>query len=560
MITALLDHLWQSTLFAVCAGALTLAYRNNSAQIRYWLWFAASVKFLVPFSLLAAGGEFLVQSFSRPVVVPFGMAGMGEVAQPFSSSALPILDQLPGTRMNLAATPVAVWAIGFVAVLFHWFVRWRRVRVALRSATPLSLTVELPLPVKCTTLSFEPGLVGIWKPVLLLPEGILARLSPREMTAILAHEVCHMRRRDNLTAAIHMIVEAVFWFYPLVWWLGARLIAERERACDEAVVTAGSDPQVYAEGILKVCKFYVQSPLACASGVSGADLRKRVEEIMINRIKVRVNLAKKVFLAATAAAAVALPLAAGFVVWPAAQAKTGADAMSIAERTQEMARRRAEQRLPRTAVPFDPVQFDKYAGTYQGDRYMFITFSREGEHFFGVPVGAPEDQKMEFYPESPTKFFAKGGPIQINFVADAKGKVEGLVVHSNGFELFGPKVDEPVVKAALAELAGRIKSRTPSRGTEAALRRFIDDFRDGKPSYDEMDPQHAALVNGQLAKYVDYFQKWGALKSLTFVEVNSRGLDKYLAVYEHASAEMLIDPLTPAGKIEGVQIGKVEAQ
>ena len=57
----LVDHIWQSTLFAVVAGAITLALRNNRAQVRYWLWFSASVKFLVPFSLLAAAGTY----FSR---------------------------------------------------------------------------------------------------------------------------------------------------------------------------------------------------------------------------------------------------------------------------------------------------------------------------------------------------------------------------------------------------------------------------------------------------------------------------------------------------------------
>jgi beta-lactamase regulating signal transducer with metallopeptidase domain len=93
-------------------------------------------------------------------------------------------------------------------------------------------------------------------------------------------EMCHVRRRDNLTAANHMVVEAAFWFYPLVWWIRARLVEEREQACDEAVLQSGSDAEVYAEGILNVCKFYVESPLACVSGISGADLRKRVVRIM----------------------------------------------------------------------------------------------------------------------------------------------------------------------------------------------------------------------------------------------------------------------------------------
>lgn len=48
-----------------------------------------------------------------------------------------------------------------------------------------------------------------------------------------------------------MIVESVFWFYPLVWWIGARLVEERERACDESVLTLGSEPREYADATLK---------------------------------------------------------------------------------------------------------------------------------------------------------------------------------------------------------------------------------------------------------------------------------------------------------------------
>ena len=57
MSPALLNHLWQSTLFAAAAGLLTLALRNNRAPVRYWLWFTASVKFLIPFTLLLSLGS-----------------------------------------------------------------------------------------------------------------------------------------------------------------------------------------------------------------------------------------------------------------------------------------------------------------------------------------------------------------------------------------------------------------------------------------------------------------------------------------------------------------------
>jgi hypothetical protein len=171
-----------------------------------------------------------------------------------------------------------------------------RVRAAVNSAKPLQF--EAPIPVRASSSHLEPGVVGIVRPILLLPEGIAAHLTPEELRAIVAHEVCHLRRQDNLTAAIHMLVEAIFWFYPLVWWLGARLIDERERACDEAVVRSGNDPEVYAEGILKVCRFYVAAPVACAAGVTGADLKKRIESIMTHRLTVQLTLAKKVMLAA----------------------------------------------------------------------------------------------------------------------------------------------------------------------------------------------------------------------------------------------------------------------
>jgi bla regulator protein BlaR1 len=56
-LSPIADHLWQSTLFAGVAGLLTLALRKNRARVRHWVWLAASLKFLVPLSLLIALGS-----------------------------------------------------------------------------------------------------------------------------------------------------------------------------------------------------------------------------------------------------------------------------------------------------------------------------------------------------------------------------------------------------------------------------------------------------------------------------------------------------------------------
>jgi bla regulator protein blaR1 len=88
----------------------------------------------------------------------------------------------------------------------------------------------------------------------------LTHLDDAHLEAVVAHEVCHVQRRDSLTAAIHIFVEALFWFYPLAWWMKKQLVKERERTCDEAVLALCNRPKAYAESILKICQFCVESP------------------------------------------------------------------------------------------------------------------------------------------------------------------------------------------------------------------------------------------------------------------------------------------------------------
>jgi hypothetical protein len=149
---------------------------------------------------------------------------------------------------------------------------------------------------------------------LLLPAEIDSRLTPQQFQAILKHELCHVGRHDNLTAAIHMVVEALYWFFPPVWWIGTQMLDERERACDEAVVQSGNDARMYAEGILKVCRSYLASELPCVSGVSGANLKTRLEAIMKNADVSELSSGRKLVLGILAFSAVAAPILFGLTV------------------------------------------------------------------------------------------------------------------------------------------------------------------------------------------------------------------------------------------------------
>jgi bla regulator protein blaR1 len=320
MIAQLTNHLWQSTLFALAVALLTIAFRTNRAQLCYWLWFSASLKFFLPFALLMSFGSRLIWApTAKKIATPVVSLAMDQIARPFPADPFFV----PTGRASIAWFPVAIfgiWTIGFAVIAVIRFRDWLQVRAAVRSSLPLKVPVAVEARLSPGLL--EPGVVGLWRPILLLPDGIVERLTPSELEAVLAHELCHVRRRDNLSAAIHMIVEAVFWFHPVVWWIGARLVTERERACDEDVLQLGNQPRVYAEAILNVCRLYAESPLACVSGVSGADIRQRIERIMAGRVSKNLNPARKALLAGACVAAVGAPIVIGLIVVPRSSAQS----------------------------------------------------------------------------------------------------------------------------------------------------------------------------------------------------------------------------------------------
>jgi uncharacterized protein (TIGR03435 family) len=318
MITELANHLWQSTLFACVIGLLAVTMRRNRAAVRHALWLAASLKFLVPFSLLMSLGS-EIEWRRPPAVLQPRLHVVEQVSEPFQrlSSSAPVL--APTTANRLPAVLLGLWLCGFAACSLAWLRRWRQVRSALRAGSPFDSNV--PIPAISSSADLEPGVFGIFRPVLLLPDGIRERLTPEQFEAIVAHELCHVRRHDNLSLAIHMVVESLFWFHPLVWWIEAKLVEERERACDEEVLRMGGDPEEYAQGILAVCKFYLKSPLACVAGVTGSSLKQRVEEIMLNRVADKMSIGRKLLLAAVGMSALTGPLLVGMIRPPSVRAQ-----------------------------------------------------------------------------------------------------------------------------------------------------------------------------------------------------------------------------------------------
>lgn len=300
---ALANHLWQSTAFAFLVCLLTLALRRNRARVRYALWLTASIKFLVPFSLLVSVG-YLLPHPKQPIA-PAIYSAMDVVEEPFVAESAPLVTSpthVPTSKGQAEAVLFAyigaLWIVGFVTVLALWWNRWRVLSMSLHHAMPANegrefeilrrLEPELigehcPVPLLLSTQRMEPTVFGAFHQVLVWPEQLSIRLEDKHIEAIVVHELTHVRRKDNLFALIHMLVEALFWFHPLVWWMGRQMVKEREQVCDEAVVESGRSPQTYAESLLKTCRFCIESRLLCVAGVIGADLRRRVNDIVNRR-------------------------------------------------------------------------------------------------------------------------------------------------------------------------------------------------------------------------------------------------------------------------------------
>ena len=335
----IVNHLWQSTLVIFVAWLLALTLKRYEARIRYWVWIAASLKFLIPFSLLTAMGRSLRLADAPPFDSSVASAVV-RVQQPFSASSTPVISmslrQLasgvshPHYTLSASKILTVVWLCGSLFLLFRWLWTWLVIQSIVRAASPQPSPIDVPI--LATSQRIEPGVVGLFHPVLLLPAQILQRMPEDQFRAVLAHERCHIQRRDNLTGAAHMLVEAAFWFHPAVWWLERRLIEERERACDEAVLQLGNEAEVYAESILNVCKSYTEAPIVCMSGVTGSELKQRILRITTMRTVSRLDAGRKCLLFLVALTVTSLPVVSGLshLTKVEAQSKPAAAAQKVA--------------------------------------------------------------------------------------------------------------------------------------------------------------------------------------------------------------------------------------
>ncbi|HKY06265.1 MAG TPA: M56 family metallopeptidase, partial [Blastocatellia bacterium] len=352
------NHLWQATLFALVGLAVVAVARRAPARVRCAILLLTSLKFVLPsalFVLLAnACGINFTDLFARSAPVKEALPVFAQMAEPIYGFAVggPRVASSSTGHNELFCALTIIWVTGCGVSLAFWWRRRREFSKSLGSAYRAAegreaealmrarrrLDTKVDLEILLSPEAVEPGVWRTSRPRIVLPEKMADSLTDAELEAVILHELVHVARRDNLTASLHMFLCCLLWFHPVVWLLDRRLLAERERACDEKVIALGGAPGVYAQSLLKVLQFCLGWKVAGVSSATGSNLPGRVEQIMRTKIDRKLTIIDRLLIYAAASALIITSIAAGLSSRETAHAESNATVSVAVESPAQEAR------------------------------------------------------------------------------------------------------------------------------------------------------------------------------------------------------------------------------
>jgi beta-lactamase regulating signal transducer with metallopeptidase domain len=302
---------WQVTILGLVIGTIVKLCCRSRPRLAYALWMLVILKSIVPPIWSSPTGLFswaLVETVAtRRVVVSEATRGSrastpASSAPEFTSIAASDSEQSPASVgridwFRVRRLLVSIWIAGIV--LGSIFVLGKRVACAkllkrwslpvderhVASLEELSrrLSVKREVRLLVTSRPIGPAVFGLLQPSIVLPEPLLSHTPPERVDLILAHELIHVRRGDLLAGNVQVVAQVVWWFHPVVWLANRRACWERERCCDEEVVSGvGCKPALYARTLLSVLEQKVRlRSLVGIPGVRALDVSsRRLESIM----------------------------------------------------------------------------------------------------------------------------------------------------------------------------------------------------------------------------------------------------------------------------------------
>jgi beta-lactamase regulating signal transducer with metallopeptidase domain len=264
--------LWQGMVLALLTAGVAIALRRRSSHLRYGIFLAALLAMvacpLVTFTLFTQSGA------PEPAM---NLARM-PMTQTGALSSLPPISSEPGlksvqtpVRFNWRSfTPYATagYLVGVAVMLARLLVGLYGGKKLRRDSEPVdnpAILCALARQAKLLDLTFTPAIaychevlvptvVGMFRPMVLLPLTLTTGLTIDQIEVILAHELAHIRRYDHLINILQRLIEAFLFFHPAVWYVSRLVRAERELCCDDLVVATGGKATLYASSLLQIAE------------------------------------------------------------------------------------------------------------------------------------------------------------------------------------------------------------------------------------------------------------------------------------------------------------------
>ncbi|MEZ6053100.1 MAG: M56 family metallopeptidase [Planctomycetaceae bacterium] len=325
---ALLHFLWQGVLIGLLTVGVAWIFRSKSARSRYGINFAGLVALAICMPVTFAIVQIPEVSTSRstsPVqtVAPFEISSQVKLPTPadvdLPPAVMPSLEAQtastpPGTvaaapheqpstfPMTVAWSITAVYIFGVCLMLLRLTVSlWggQRLRIASAAVTDASLLQLVSRQAREIGLKSAPAIawcertavpmvVGIIRPLVLLPASLSTGLDSSQLAAIISHELAHIRRFDLVVNLFQRIVESLLFFHPAVWWISRRVSRERELCCDDLVIQSGCGQLQYVDALIRMAELCTerhpslvpQVAALRASGDSRSDLSRRVYRLL----------------------------------------------------------------------------------------------------------------------------------------------------------------------------------------------------------------------------------------------------------------------------------------
>jgi beta-lactamase regulating signal transducer with metallopeptidase domain len=305
----LVHFLWQGALVALALALVRVAFKRRTANLRYLASCAAMLLMLalpvITFVTLSSIIRETQTVVIDPPASPEQAAKTTSLKSKFDDDSLIIggLNQSPkptSIRRQLrelfsgvAPWLTWLWLAGVILLSLRMLGGWvyaRRLRSYRTGPLPdewrlrfaeLCHEIRILRPVRLleSAMVQVPTVIGWLRPVVLIPAGALVGLAPRQLEAVIAHELAHIRRYDYLVNLLQTAVEILLFYHPAVWWVSREIRQEREHCCDDVAVEVCGDALVYARALTEI-EALRGAGLRLAMAADGGSLLSRIQRIV----------------------------------------------------------------------------------------------------------------------------------------------------------------------------------------------------------------------------------------------------------------------------------------